>query len=188
MKQKRQAFTLVELLVALLITSIVVSAVASLAFAFGNARDFAEKTSKQQSHMRYTHLMLSELIRHCRLVNCLSGETIVIWRADDNEDDNININELVFVNRGGQRNYIAIDEYSDVSIVDFGEVVVPNPAWEKSSITLIGNCSNVEYNLDSAPPETNLVSIAFDVVEDSGVQHYQFSSKIRCKAGYLLND
>ncbi|MHC4271253.1 MAG: PilW family protein, partial [Planctomycetota bacterium] len=80
-KNNKSGFTLVELLVALLITSIVVSAVASLAFAFGNARDFAEKTSKQQSHIRFTSLKLSDLLRHCRLVNCLSGETIVIWRA-----------------------------------------------------------------------------------------------------------
>ncbi|MHC4132607.1 MAG: PilW family protein [Planctomycetota bacterium] len=188
MKKNSSGFTLVELLVALLITSIVISAVASLAFAFGNARDYAEKTSKQQSHIRFTTLKLSELLRHCRLVNCLSGETIVIWREDDNGDDKININELVFINRGAERNYIQLDEYSDASIVDFGEVVVPNPVWTKSSVTLIGNCTNVEYNLDSAPPDAEMVSIAFDVVEDSGIQHYQFSSRIRCKAGYLLDD
>ncbi|MHC4293268.1 MAG: PilW family protein [Planctomycetota bacterium] len=187
-KKNRSGFTLVELLVAMLITSIVVSAVASLAFAFGNARDFAEKTSRQQSYIRFTTLKLSELLRHCKLVNCLSGETIVIWRADDNGDDKININELVFINRGSERNYIQLDEYSDASIVDFGEVVVPNPVWTKSSISLIGNCANVEYNLDSAPPDTELVGIAFDVLEDSGIQHYQLSSKLRCKANYLLDD
>jgi prepilin-type N-terminal cleavage/methylation domain-containing protein len=188
MKKDRSGFTLVELLVALLITSIVVSAVATLAFAFGNARDFAEETSQQQSRIRFTTLKLSELIRHCRLVNSVSDETIAIWRNDDNSDENININELVFIDRGSERNYIQLNEYLDASIVDFGQVVVPNPVWENSSVTLMEVCVNVEYYLDAAPPNTNLVSIAFDVVEDSGVQHYQLSSKIRCKSEYLLDD
>jgi prepilin-type N-terminal cleavage/methylation domain-containing protein len=188
MKKNSSGFTLVELLVALLITSIVVSAVASLAFAFGNARDFAEQTSQQQSRVRFGSLRLSELIRYCKLVNCIGDNTIVIWRADDNSDEKININELVFIDRGINRNYIKLDEYSDTSIVDFGQVIVVNPAWTKSSITLFDVCENVVYNLDFAPPETNMVTIAFDLTEDGDIQHYQFSSQIRCRSEYLLDN
>jgi prepilin-type N-terminal cleavage/methylation domain-containing protein len=187
-KKNKSGFTLVELLVALLITSIIVSAVATLAFAFGKARDFAEETSEQQGRIRFTAIRISDLIRHCKLVNSVSDENIVIWRADDNGDDKINVNELAFIDRGAERNYIKLDEYSDASIVDFGEVVVPNPGWIKTSITLIPECANVEYYLEAAPPDTRLVSISFDVVEDSGAQHYQLSSQLRCRAGYLLED
>jgi prepilin-type N-terminal cleavage/methylation domain-containing protein len=186
-KNNRTGFTLAELLVALLITSIVVSAVASLAFAFGTARDYAEETSKQQSYIRFATLKLSELIRHCKLVNSSSDESIVVWRADDNNDGIINVNELVFIDRGGERNYIHLDEYYDTSTVGFGEAVAVNPGWEKSSMTLIGDCSNVEFYLDADGPYTGLVSIAFEVVEDSGIQRYQLSSQLRCKADYLLD-
>jgi prepilin-type N-terminal cleavage/methylation domain-containing protein len=184
----KSGFTLVELLIALLITSIVVGAVATLAFAFGNARDFAEETSRQQSRVRFTTLKLSELIRHCKLVNSLSGDNIVIWKTDDNNDDTININELVFIDRGAERSYIQLVEYLETSSIGFGEVVVPNPGWNKSSVTLMDVCENVEFYLDTAPPHTGLVTIAFDIVEDNGFQHYQFSSQLRCKADNLLGD
>jgi len=185
---KKNGFTLVELLVALVITGIVISTVATLAFAFGQARDFSELTSRRQSRIRFTTLKLSELIRNCRLVNFITDEKIAVWRDDENDDEKININELVFIDRGPERNYIKLIEYSDASIVDFGEVIIPNPGWNNNTIILIEECTDVEYHVDLAAPETNFLTISFDISEDSGIQHYQLSSRLRCRADYLIDD
>ena len=47
-----KGFTLVELLVALMVTSIILAAVATLAFAMGSVKDSTDDTSSKQAQLR----------------------------------------------------------------------------------------------------------------------------------------
>jgi len=188
----KKGFTLVELLVALVVTGIVLAAVATLAFAMGAANDVADDSSQKQAQVRYTTLRISELIRHCKLICGTPGGDLAIWRADDNGDGQININELVYIERGTGRDYLRLCEFpsSDTSLVNLSDIeTLSTSDYIVTYVPLVPQCSNVEFGfLPELPPQSRFVSISFDVVENDIVHQYQISAALRGWAGNLLND
>lgn len=204
----KKGFTLVELLIALSVSGIILTAVATLAFALSSAHDSTEDTSEKQAQLRYTTLKLSDMIRQCRLVCGNPGDDIVIWKADDNPDDpnngKIDISELVYIEAGNDRDYIEILELSDSFnwINNWFINILPNPisylqtSWFKewvrsycneSEVVLIPECSNVQFRFDESPPQSRFVSITFELTEDGTVRQYEIDCALRGWAGNLLN-
>jgi prepilin-type N-terminal cleavage/methylation domain-containing protein len=188
-------FTLVELLVALIVTSIILTAVATLAFALGTVNDSSDDTSQKQAQVRYATVRISELIRHCKLI-CFGGsDDFAAWRADSNGDGQININELVYLEAGPGRDRLRLHEFpsSDNSAIDLGSIQAFSTNWwsayssEVSSAQLIPECSNVEFAFDASPPRTRFVSISFDVLENGIIHQYQISAGLRSWAGNIVN-
>ena len=170
--RSENGFTLAELLIALMVTSIVLTAVATLAYAMGTANDASDDTSQKQAQVRFTTLRISELMRHCKLICGTPGNDLAVWRADDNGDGQININELVYINAGPGRDYIQLREADN------------NP------VVLIRQCSNVEFGFDEPlipPTLRKFVSISFDLVENGIDRQYQISAGLRSWAGHLLD-
>ncbi|MHC4394069.1 MAG: PilW family protein [Planctomycetota bacterium] len=195
----KQGFTLVELLVALMVTSIVLAAVATLTFAIGSANDATNDTSQKQARVRYTTLRISELIRGCKLICGTPSDDMAIWRADDNDDGQINVDELVYIERGTGRDFVRLKEFSvpagwpnfvllisDIQDVSTKPWLIAN--CDTTDTGLIPQSSNVEFRLDSAAPQSRFVSIIFDVVENKVVRQYQINAALRSWAGYLLDD
>jgi len=185
-----KGFTLVELLVALVVTGIVLAAVATLAFAMGAANDVADDSSQKQAQVRCATLRISELIRHCKLICGTPGGDLAIWRADDNGDGQININELVYIERGINGDCLRLCEIpsSDSSPVNLSDI--ETLLTSSSSVTyvpLVPQCGNVQFSLYEAPPNSRFVSIAFDVLENDIVRQYQISAALRGWAGNLLD-
>lgn len=163
-------FTLVELLVALMVTSIILTAVASLAFAMGTANQTGDDTSQKQAQLRCATLRISELIRYCKLVYSTSENAVVIWNTDDDDDDEIDTSELVYIEAGDNADYISL-RYGD----------------DPTKIYLIPQCSNVQFVLDTAAPQTRSVSISFDLEENGAMRNYQVNAALRSWAGHLLD-
>src|SRR3972149_4536193 len=107
-----RGFTLAELLVALMVTSIVLAAVATLAFALGAAYETSDDISQKQAQVRFATLRISELIRNCKLICGASGDDLAIWRADDNDDGQINISELVYIEMGPSGEHLQLCEFT----------------------------------------------------------------------------
>jgi len=189
----KKGFTLVELLVALVVTGIVLAAVATLAFAMGAANDVADDSSQKQAQVRYATLRISELIRHCKLICGTPGGDLAIWRADDNGDGQININELVYIERGmgGMGgDYLRLCEFpsSDTSLVNLSDIeTLSTSSYDVTYVQLIPQCSDVQFSLDVVPPNSRFVSIVFDVLENDIVHQYQISAALRGWAGNLLD-
>ena len=186
----KKGFTLVELLVALIVTGIVLAAVATLAFAVGTANDVADDSSQKQAQVRYATLRISELIRHCKLICGTPGGDLAVWRADDNRNGQININELVYIERGMGRDYLRLCQFpsSDTSTVNLSDIeTLSTSGYSVTYVPLVPQCSNVQFSLDAAPPNSRLVSIAFDVLENDIVREYQISAALRGWAGNLLD-
>ena len=163
----KKGFTLVELLVALIVTGIVLAAVATLAFAIGAANDETDDTSQKQAQIRHATLRISELIRHCKLICGTPGGDLAIWRADDNGDGQININELVYIERGINGDYLRLCEFptSDTSPVNMSDIeTLSTSDYVVTYVPLVPQCSNVEISFDAAPPNSRFVSIAFDIL------------------------
>lgn len=186
----KKGFTLVELLVALVVTGIVLAAVATLAFAMGTANDVADDSSQKQAQVRYATLRISELIRHCKLICGTPGDDLAIWRADDNGNGQININELVYIERGTSGDYLRLCEFpsSDTSPVNLSDIeTLSTSGYSVTYVPLVPQCSNVQFSLDAAPPNSRFMSISFDILENGIIRQYQISDTLRGWAGNLLD-
>jgi prepilin-type N-terminal cleavage/methylation domain-containing protein len=185
-------FTLVELLVALIVTGIVLAAVATLAFAVGAANDETDDTSQKQAQIRQATLRISELIRHCKLICGTPGDDLAVWRADENDDGQININELVYIERGTGWDILRLCEFpsSDTSPVSLSNIeTLSTSDYIVTYVPLVPQCSNVQFGfLPELPPKSSFVTISFDIVENDIVRQYQISTALRGWAGNLLND
>jgi prepilin-type N-terminal cleavage/methylation domain-containing protein len=196
----KSGFTLVELLVALVVVSIVLTAVATLAFAMRTATDVTDDTSSKQAQVRFATLRISELIRHCRLICGTPGRDLAIWRADDNGDGQLNINELTYISAGRNRDHIRLYECNNISnpIVELTQIDSVGTSWwlgfydVASYAELIAQCSNVQLRFlfdssDDPVTKSRFVSISFDLVENDFVRQYQINTAIGSWAGNLLS-
>ena len=194
-KHNRKGFTLVELLVALIVTSIVLAAVATLAFAMGTADDSSNDTAVKQAQLRYATLRISELVRNCKLICGVPGDDLAVWRADDNGNEQINPQELVYLEMGPGRNYIQLLDFPNAASwrVTLSSILGGTAKDElillcdERQTKLVSECSNVQIVLDSPPPWSKSVSVSFGLVENGAVRQYQISAALRGWAGHLLD-
>lgn len=185
-------FTLAELLMAMVITSIILGAVTTLAYAVWVANDTGNDTAYKQAQVRFAMLRISELIRNCRLVFDETSEGLAVWRADDNGNGQIDSNEVVYVSKGSSGDCLQFMEFSGASLPAYSDfkTIVPyllSAALNRTYTTLIPKCSNVQFVADVPPPWTRSVSIFFDLQEDGVTHRYQMSATLRAWAGHLLN-
>jgi len=195
----KNGLTLVELLVAMVVTSIVMTAVATLAFAVSSANKATDDTSEKQAQIRFATLKISELIRHSKLICYVTNEEMLVWRADDilGGDNGINVGELVYIETSG--NTIRLMDFVDVpaslrtwpfTLADLSGL----KAWFISQCTeryavLVPECSNVQFGfLPALPPRSRFVTISFDVTENGVAHQYQINAGLLGWAGNLLDD
>jgi len=186
-----KGLTLVELLVAMVVTSIILSAVATLAYAMSSANGVAADTAEKQAQLRCARLRISELIRHCKLVRATNNGDLAVWEADSNGDRRININELVLVERGPTQSYLRLCEFpqSQTAPVTLGDIETLAPVdYDPTCVQLIPQCSNVRFMFDVACPNTRFVVILFDLEENNIMRRYEIAVRLRAWAGYLLDD
>ena len=174
-KHNFKGFTLVELLVALMVTSIVLTAVATLAYAMGTVNDSSNDTAVKQAQLRYVTLRISDLIKYSKLVYAASESEIVLW-LDYNKNEQVEMDtELLVIRKvdlGG----------GDIKLCEFNSA--PEP------VVLVERCRNVEFRFDEPllpATKRKFVSISFDVVENNVVRQYQINAALRGWAGHLLD-
>ncbi len=193
---RKSGFTLVELLVALMVASIIFSAVATLAYVLGVANDATDESTKVQAQVRYASLRISELIRHCKLICGAPDDDLAVWRADDNGNGEINPQELVYIEFGSGRDYIQLTDFPSAASwqVTLSSILSGTAKQELTFLlderqtTLIPECNNVEFQFDAAPPQSQFVNISFHLVENDVPHMYQISATLRGWAGHLLNE
>ncbi|MBN1392916.1 MAG: prepilin-type N-terminal cleavage/methylation domain-containing protein [Sedimentisphaerales bacterium] len=184
-------FTLVELLVASMVTAIIFTAVATLAYALGRANDATDDMAVKQAQVRYASIRISELIRHCKLICDTPGDDLAVWRSDDNDDGQININELVLIEKGEDSNYLRLCIFppSDTSPMSLSSIeTLATGGYGITYVPLLPQCSNVNFQFDTAPPRSRFVSISFDLVENGIARQYEIRASLRGWAGNLLNE
>ena len=188
-KRYKKGLTLIELLVALIVTSIVLTAVVTLSYALDTVNDVTDETSKKQAQIRFAALRVSELIRHCKLICGTPGGELAVWRADDG-DGQININELVYIERGTENGYLRLCEFpsNDTSLVNLSDIeTLSTSGYDVTYVPLIPECSNVQFGFDVLPPQSRFVTISFDVVENGIARQCQINATLRGWAGNLLD-
>jgi prepilin-type N-terminal cleavage/methylation domain-containing protein len=198
MKDKRykKGLTLIELTVAMIVTSIVLTAVVTLAYALDTVNDVTDETSKKQAQIRFAALRVSELIRHSRLVCYASADELAVWRADDDNNGQISISELVYIECGSARDHLRLCEFpsSNNTAINLSLIGSFATNWwsaysaEANYTGMIPECSNVQFGFDVLPPQSRFVTISFDVIENGIARQCQINATLRGWAGNLLNE
>jgi len=196
MTRHTKAFTLVELLVTLVVTSILLLAVTTLAFAMSSATRDSDDTTLKEAQLRQTRLRIGELIRHCKLICAAPGDDLVVWATDPNNDGAINVRELVYIERGDALDTLRLCTFSpaagdvvalaDLALATTKDLLVSN--YTETHVTLIPACQNVQFHLDAAPPSTRRVTLSFHLVENGVARPHEVSVALRGWAGNLLNE
>jgi len=194
-KNIRCGFTLIELLVALMVASIIFSAVATLSSAVCNANDHSEDISRSQARLRFATVRIGDLISHAKLVCGTNSDHIALWRNDDNGNNNININELVFIDKGSAGEYLRLIEFPTESGVISLSYLLDGIAltWlinnrEARYTNMLNDCTGAQFYVDRAAPYTSFVSIRFDLVE-AGLQSnsYEINGSLMGVSRNLVN-
>ena len=76
-----RGFTLAELLMALMVSSVIMAAVASLAYAFGASTDSTNDTVRKQAQVRCATIRISDLIRYSRLICMVISKVMCLFIA-----------------------------------------------------------------------------------------------------------
>ncbi len=192
-----KGFTLVELLVGMLITSIVLSAVATFAFALSVATNAGDDTAVKQVQLRQATLRIRDLVATCQLLCAAPGNDLVIWK-DDNNDHRINLNELVYVERGDSCNLLRLCRFSapdnPVETLDY-LAQAPTKSqflanYGATYTSLIPVCRDVQfafYPASSPVTQAQCLMISFVLTENGGDHPYEIVAALQSRAGYLLN-
>ena len=151
-RQLAAGFTLVELMVALLVSSVVLSAVATLAYATTSASTATDQIGREQSVLRHVTVRLTDLIMRANEVVSASDGGFELWH-DTNTDGVIDAGELTLVTRDSDGNTININGTESYT-----------------------QCKNVVFVAASG---TQFIAIWFDLEENGQTQRHTVNAKLR---------
>lgn len=192
-------FTLVELLMALSVMSIILTAVATLSFALGSASNSADNASRVQNRIRYATVRISELVRSGKMICRNASGNVVLWQADDNGDSKINPGEITSLEVDSVSSGIKLTKYHpDAAYADMVMTlgVVKTGIYKQwmtarsipsSSVILIDNCSYIYFTTDVVPPFAKKLNV-FLGIEQGGVNRdFQMTARLRCDSDYMID-
>jgi prepilin-type N-terminal cleavage/methylation domain-containing protein len=193
--QGNHGFTLFEILLALLVSGIILAAVATLAYAMGSANDLTDDTDSKEAQVRYTTMRVRELIRNAKMIGGVCSNQIGIWRADDNNDCQINSNEVVLIITSTTKTGLKLYQY------DFASFLI-NPTQLGSTniqstmainhltpiqTLLLPDAVNVTFTADKpTTPMSKIVTIAFDIPINGITRHYEVTASVESPAWNML--
>jgi hypothetical protein len=193
------AFTLVELLVGMMITSIILTAVATLAFAMSVASTVSGDSAAKQTQVRQATVRLCDLVGSCKLLCAAPGNDLVLWRADDRPANNqINVNELVYIERGDAGNLLRFCQITSAddpneTLSKLALASTKSDLLSSGSVTytpLIPECKDVAFAFYPVPPplaRATCLKVSFTLTEN-GIDHrYEIVAALRGHAANLLN-
>ena len=152
---KKSGFTLVELMVALLIASIILAAVSTLAGAVTAADKATDQMGREQSQLRLVSMRLTDLIRRANHITTASADGFQLWH-DKNGDGFMTANELTQVYRGVDGNTLTIGSQETYS-----------------------NCKNISFGYDDPLGNPRFITIRFDMTENGQTHRHSINAYLR---------
>jgi hypothetical protein len=196
---KKTAFTLVELLVALMVTSIVLGAVAVLAVTASNANTTVDSTRRFEAELRFATVKINDLLRFSKLITSADSRSCYIWQLDKDNDGQIDTDETALIEFNSATECLQMVVFTQppplinvpVDLISFQNGITGpflkancNPVYT----ILMRNCRNIQLTTDQLPPYTTFLSISFDSAPAGAVQTYQINASLRCWAGFQFDE
>lgn len=154
-QSKNLGFTLIELMMALMVASIVLAAVATLAGATTAADQATDQMGREQSQLRMVSMRLTDLIRRANRVTISAVNGFQLWH-DNNADGLKTADEVTLVVRGADGNTLTIGTDQTHS-----------------------QCENIGFSYDEDSPDTQFITVSFDIAENGQLQHHSVNARLR---------
>jgi type II secretory pathway pseudopilin PulG len=159
----RCGFTYAELLMAMMVTIIILTAMVTLVSAFANARDTTERMSEDQTILRTATIRILDAIHFSNRVTSATATQIQLW-ADSDADGKIEAGE-----------------YQTLTTTSTSLSITGS----SGTATVIPECSNVQLSVDAAAPNTKRICIAFDLQENGQARHYEIAGSLWGSSGHV---
>ena len=197
----RKGFTLVELLVALTVSSIVLGAVATLAFAVGTANKSLDEASEAQTYSRFSALSLRDTLRYGRQAFVTPDGYIAMWQADNNSDGLIDGSELTFFrvlaqelqlrefafSNGEVAPFVTIAQIEDgTAYSDLVQLASSNENVDNRQTLKLPDCSEVTFTILD-PPANKYLNLSYKLTENGVTTKYHVNTRLMCSADNLID-
>ena len=197
----RKGFTLAELLVALTVSSIVLAAVGTLAFAMGAANKSLEQANRAQVYSRFSTLTLRDTLRYGRQVFVTPDGNIALWKADNNSDGLIDGSELIFFAVAAQELQLFEFAFTNGEVApvitiaeieggtaysDLVQLASSNENVDSRQTLKLPDCSEVTFTIWD-PPANKYLNLTYKLTENGVATKYQVNTRLRCSADNLID-
>jgi prepilin-type N-terminal cleavage/methylation domain-containing protein len=186
---RRRGFTMAELLMALLVSSIILGAVASLASALDCANAQTVQMNRRQTALRFTTVRIAELIKQSKRIFSLPTAGVALWTGDANDDGFINASELAYVEPDGSGQSLQLLEFPgqsqsvSISDIESGTARDALVAGSNERVTiLLADCTNIQFTVNAS----KFVNITFDLTENNITSYYQICATMISSADNLI--
>lgn len=197
----RSAFTLAELIMSLAVSSLVLAAAASLAYAVSHAWTKSENIQTVVNHGRNGVARIGARIRGAKAVGYVNSTYLLIWREDADEDGRISMAELTLYTVDARNRAIYEGQLvfsSDLTQAARDAVDTVLSASELSSPSTINALARSDYFrqgavaeyvdsvtwvLDADPPDTTMVEMELNLSKDGLTQTLHAGMSLRNREG-----
>jgi len=178
-----------ELLMALLVSSIILGAVASMAYALNCANTHTVQMNRRQSSLGFITVRICELIKQSKRIFSLPTAGVALWTCDPNDNGFINASELIYVEPDTSGQALQLLEFPDqvqsfsISNIESGTARDDLVATGNARVTiLLADCTNIQFTVNGS----KFVNIAFDLTENNITSHYQICATMISSADNLI--
>ena len=154
-RRAQSGFTITELMMALLVASVVLSAVVTLASATTRAKEATDQMGREQSVLRQVTMRLTDALMRANQVYITYSGGFTLWH-DTNADGLATADEYTVVSRGSDTHTLTIGSGGEYP-----------------------QCENIEFGFDAAAPDTRLVTIWFDLEENGVTERHTINGRLR---------
>ncbi|MCZ6698323.1 MAG: type II secretion system protein [Planctomycetota bacterium] len=194
---RRRGFTLIELMLAGMITALVAAAGASLIFATTGASRELGGIRNTKTAGNYALSQIASRIRQARAIGDLRSNQLSLWVEDANGDDVANLNEIATIRyRSGEKTitYLVLDPARASGSFVVPEWVLTSAPSSQQMISMGGPqptvwADDVEtFSFSGYPQETDtrIVEVRFTIGQGAGAISFQTTASPRAPADYLF--
>lgn len=194
----RGAFTLVETLIAAMVTALVATAGTTMIFAVSSGTTQTRGVRSSKSVGQYALLRVGRTIREARAIGKLTSSSVTLWAKDLNQDDVINAGELGFIDYDSvakQLLYGALDPASGINpatvipqsvFVDSAQLLALVPDSARIAVVWADGIESLVLTGYPSNTETRIVNTRLTIGVGSKEVAYQTTASPRAPADYLF--
>jgi len=195
----RRAMTLIELLVAAMITALVSAAATSLLSAASNASTQSRNVRSINSAGYYAEGRIGATIRQSRAIGEVTADRVALWVADTNDDDRIQLSETGVIYYDDDENgiyFLQTDSSAtsapttlvaagDLQVVGKLETLIRDAG--ASPVRWAGDVHGCLFEGYPSKSDTRVVSAAFTIGTNSDTTDFAVTASPKAPGDYLFS-
>ena len=176
-----KGFTLCELIIALGVAAVILSATVTLAYALSSATRSSDALMRSDTVLRSATLRISEMIKHSNLAIATVSGGVALW-TDEYTDGIIDSEEINYIEPSEDGSSL---EMLKCSLVEHNMSINQVQTISNRTLyaSLIPDCSNITFTIN-APL---LVMVSFDMNHDGTSRNHQITAAVRCSDNGFLS-